>query len=73
MVDLIGKIQIKNLLMAILAAKNKDLKFNKIIIVSNNIKVKDYITINDCMDGQLGPLVGVLSAMKWIKKNKTNL
>ena len=44
-------------------------KFNKIIIVSNNKTVKDYITIKDCIEGQLGPLVGVLSAMKWIKKN----
>ena len=44
-------------------------KFNTIIIVSNNKIVKDYITIKDCIDGQLGPLVGVLSAMKWIKKN----
>jgi len=44
-------------------------KFNKIIIVSNNKAVKGYITIKDCLDGQLGPLVGVLSAMKWIKKN----
>ena len=44
-------------------------KFNKIIIVSNNEIVKDYITIKDCIEGQLGPLVGALSAMKWIKKN----
>ncbi len=44
-------------------------KFNKIIIVSNNNKVKDYVVIKDCIEGQLGPLVGVLSAMKWIKKN----
>ena len=44
-------------------------KFNTIIIVSNNKIVKDYITIKDCIEGQLGPLVGVLSAMKWIKKN----
>ena len=44
-------------------------KFNTIIIVSNNKILKDYITIKDCIDGQLGPLVGVLSAMKWIKKN----
>ena len=43
-------------------------KFNTIIIVSNNKIVKDYITIKDCIEGQLGPLVGVLSAMKWIKK-----
>ena len=44
-------------------------KFNTIIIVSNNKIIKDYITIKDCIDGQFGPLVGVLSAMKWIKKN----
>ena len=44
-------------------------KFNKIIIVSNNKIIKEYITIKDCIEGQLGPLVGVLSAMKWIEKN----
>ena len=44
-------------------------KFKTIIIVSNNKIIKDYITIKDCIEGQLGPLVGVLSAMKWIKKN----
>ena len=44
-------------------------KFTTIIIVSNNKIIKDYITIKDCMEGHLGPLVGVLSAMKWIKKN----
>ena len=44
-------------------------KFNKIIIVSNNKYSKDYTTISDCIEGQLGPLVGVLSAMKWVKKN----
>ena len=44
-------------------------KFNKVIIVSNNEILKNYITIKDCIDGQLGPLVGVLSAMKWVKKN----
>jgi len=44
-------------------------KFDKILIVTNTNTIKDYITINDCIEGQLGPLVGVLSAMKWIKKN----
>ena len=44
-------------------------KFNTIIIVSNNKIVNNYITIKDCIEGQLGPLVGVLSAMKWIIKN----
>ncbi len=36
--DLIGKIQIKNLLMAILAAENKNLKFNKIIKILHRVK-----------------------------------
>ena len=39
------------------------------IVVSNNKVKEDYTIIKDCIDGQLGPLVGVLSAMKWIKKN----
>ena len=46
-----------------------DKKFNKIIIVSNDNNQKDYTTIKDCLDGQLGPLVGVLSAMKWATEN----
>ena len=45
-------------------------KFDKILIVTNSNTIKDYKTINDCIEGQLGPLAGVLSAMKWIKKNK---
>ncbi len=44
-------------------------KFSKIIIVSNSKILKDCTIIKDCIDGQLGPLVAVLSAMKWIKKN----
>ncbi len=36
--NLIGKIQIKNLFMAILAAENRNLKFKKIISVLNKIK-----------------------------------
>ncbi len=44
-------------------------KFDKIIIVSNSNIKNNYITINDCINGQLGPLVGVLSAMKWVKEN----
>ena len=48
--------------------------FNEIIIVSNNkslkIKNKNIKIIPDCLPGQLGPLIGVLSAMKWVKKNK---
>ena len=26
-------------------------------------------TVKDCIDGQLGPLVGILTAMKWAKEN----
>ncbi len=44
-------------------------KFKTIVIVSNNVNLKNHIIIKDCIDGQLGPLVGVLSAMKWIKEN----
>ena len=44
-------------------------KFNKIIIVSNDKISNDYFVIKDCLDGHLGPLVGVLTAMKWVKKN----
>ena len=33
----------------------------------------DYIDIiPDCIEGNLGPLVGVLSAMKWVKEKKKN-
>ena len=48
-------------------------KFEKTLIISNqnlNIKTLNSITIiSDCIQGNLGPLVGVLTAMKWIKKN----
>ena len=48
-------------------------KFKKILIISNqnlNLKMLNSITIiPDCIQGNLGPLVGVLTAMKWIKKN----
>ena len=48
-------------------------KFQKTLIISNqnlNIKTLNSITIvPDCIQGNLGPLVGVLTAMKWIKKN----
>ena len=51
-------------------------KFQKILIISNKnpkIKKMDYIEIiPDCIEGNLGPLVGVLSAMKWVKEKKKN-
>jgi len=48
-------------------------KFEKTLIISNqnlNIKTLNSITVvPDCIQGNLGPLVGVLTSMKWIKKN----
>ena len=49
-------------------------KFSEILIVSNNhelnIKKNNVHRIEDCIEGQLGPLIGVLSAMKWVLKKK---
>ena len=46
--------------------------FLEILIVTNNRSLgkykKNIFVIQDCIKGYLGPLVGVLSAMKWIKK-----
>ena len=48
-------------------------QFNEILIISNNqIKFKNSVKITkikDIIEG-LGPLGGILSAMKWIKNNK---
>ena len=44
-------------------------KFNEVVIVSNKIYKNNYKIIKDCIDGNLGPLVAVLSAMKWVKNN----
>ena len=50
--------------------------FKELIIVSN--KENDFFTRNnlkvvkDCIDGQLGPLVGILTAMKWARENSPN-
>jgi molybdenum cofactor guanylyltransferase len=47
-------------------------KFKEILIVSSNSleieEIKKITVIPDCFD-DLGPLAGVLSSMKWIKKN----
>jgi len=51
-------------------------KFKKILIISNkDIKIKeskDITIIPDCIEGNLGPLVGVLTAMRWSKNIKEN-
>ena len=48
--------------------------FHEILIISNNeINVsnkKNVFSTKDLIEGHLGPLVGVLSAMEWIIKNK---
>ena len=45
----------------------------KVIIITNQdnefFSKNNLITIKDCIEGQLGPLVGILTAMKWAKKN----
>ena len=49
-------------------------EFNEILVISNNkelnFKNKKIQVIEDCIEGQLGPLVGILTAMKWVKENK---
>jgi len=51
-------------------------EFNEVLIISNNknykFKNKKIYTVKDCIEGQLGPLVGILTAMKWVKENKKN-
>ena len=51
-------------------------EFSEVIIISNNknynFKNKNIYTVKDCIEGQLGPLVGILTAMKWVKENKKN-
>ena len=47
--------------------------FKKIIIITNKdnefFSKNNLITVKDCIEGQLGPLVGILTAMKWAKDN----
>ena len=49
-------------------------EFNEILVISNNKELnfqnKKIKVIEDCIKGQLGPLVGILTAMKWVKENK---
>ena len=50
--------------------------FTEILIVSNDdknvFKKNNIFFTKDIIDGYLGPLVGVLSAMDWIQKNNKN-
>ena len=51
-------------------------EFNEILVISNNkdfnFKNNKIHLVEDYIEGQLGPLVGILTAMKWITKNKKN-
>ena len=50
---------------------NKYLK--DLIIITNQesefFNKNNLIAVKDCIEGQLGPLVGILTAMKWAKEN----
>ena len=45
----------------------------QVIIITNQnnefFKINNLKTVKDCIEGQLGPLVGILTAMKWAKEN----
>ena len=49
-------------------------EFTEILVISNNkelnFKNNKIHVVEDCIEGQLGPLVGILTAMKWVLKNK---
>ncbi len=49
--------------------------FKELIIITNKdnefFSKNNLITVKDCIKGQLGPLVGILTAMKWAKENST--
>jgi len=47
----------------------------KVIIITNQdnefFSKNNLTTVKDCIEGQLGPLVGILTAMKWAKENSS--
>ena len=51
-------------------------EFTEILVISNNkefnFKNNKIHVVEDCIEGQLGPLVGILTAMKWVIINKKN-
>ncbi len=51
-------------------------EFSEILVISNNkefnFKNNKIHVVEDCIEGQLGPLVGILTAMKWVEKNNKN-
>ena len=51
-------------------------EFTEILVISNNkelnFKNNKIHVVEDFIEGQLGPLVGILTAMKWVEKNNKN-
>ena len=51
-------------------------EFTEILVISNskefNFKNNKIHLVEDCIEGKLGPLVGILTAMKWVIINKKN-
>ena len=50
-------------------------KFAEILVITNNpmqVSKNNIFFIKDTMSGQLGPLVGILSAMEWVKNTDKN-
>ena len=51
-------------------------EFSELLIISNNqnykFKSKRIFLVQDFIKGQLGPLIGALSAMKWVELNNKN-
>ena len=51
-------------------------EFSELLIISNiqsyKFTSKKIFLVQDFIKGQLGPLIGVLSAMKWVELNKKN-
>jgi len=54
--------KVKKYLKEVIIITNQDNEY----FFKNNL-----ITVKDCIEGQLGPLVGILTAMKWAKENLT--
>ena len=52
--------KVKKYLKEVIIITNQDNEF----FLKNNLT-----TVKDCIEGQLGPLVGILTAMKWAKEN----
>ena len=50
---------------------DKDEFVNDIVDTSEYFKGKKIDVVKDCIKGYLGPLAGILTGMKWLKKKLT--